>query len=73
MQISRLLKNNLHSPSLLGVDDSGPTQFEVNRTKDGRLVLTCTDRKHIWTVALGGKEQQELVSKLQFTGANLIG
>ncbi len=68
MQISRLLKSNPKSPSLLGVDDSSPTVFEVTKTNDGRLVLCCTDKEHIWTVALDKNEQRELISKLQFTG-----
>jgi hypothetical protein len=66
MQISRILKTNHKSPSLLGVDDSSPTKFEVMKTDDGRLILSCTDKKHIWTVALDRKEQLQLVSKLQF-------
>jgi hypothetical protein len=33
-----------------------------------RLTLHCTDRNHIWSVALNAKEKQELILKLQFTG-----
>jgi hypothetical protein len=66
MQISRLLKSKPHSPSLLQIDDSSLTKFEVTKTDDGRLILSCTDKMHIWTVALDKKEQLQLVSKLQF-------
>ena len=66
MQISRLLKSKPHSPSLLQIDDSSQAEFEVAKTDDVRLILSCTDKMHIWTVALDKQEQLRLVSKLQF-------
>jgi hypothetical protein len=40
MQISRILKNNPQSPSMLQIDDSGSNIFEVCKTDDGRDVTS---------------------------------